>query len=149
MSGCILTAQTKESSKEGNHIFISPNGRKEIAGSNVIENEGKVFLLRTKDDYNATIICPDGKKNIVPIRSSFDLVNGLYLPIILTIISEVFSFSTHFLVVIRIIFRIILILLMKLFCLLHVMFDFQIPTALRSSVSSWTNQWPTGPSGSI
>lgn len=74
-------------SEEGTHFFISPYGRTEISGSNVIGGEGKVILPRSRTDYNATIICPDGKEIVIPIESSFDMVKGLYLPILYTISS--------------------------------------------------------------
>jgi len=74
-------------SEEGTHFFISPYGRTEISGSNVIGGEGKVILPRSRTDYNATIICPDGKEIVFPIESSFDMVKGLYLPILYTISS--------------------------------------------------------------
>ena len=46
-----------------------------------------MFLPRSRTDYNATIICPDGKEIVIPIESSFDMVKGLYLPILYTISS--------------------------------------------------------------
>jgi len=61
-------------SEEGTHFFISGG-------------EGKVILPRSRTDYNATIICPDGKEIVIPIESSFDMVKGLYLPILYTISS--------------------------------------------------------------
>ncbi len=54
-------------SEEGTHFFISPYGRTEISGSNVIGGEGKVILPRSRTDYNATIICPDGKEIVIHI----------------------------------------------------------------------------------
>ena len=74
-------------SSEGTHLLFSPNGRTEIVGSNVIEGDGKVFLPRSRTDYNATIICPDGKKIITPIEPSFDMGKSIYLPIIYTVAS--------------------------------------------------------------
>ena len=70
--------------EEGSHYFISPYGRTEIAGSNVINGEGKVFLPRSRADYNVTIICPDSKEIVVTIESSFDMIKGFYLPLLLT-----------------------------------------------------------------
>ena len=74
-------------SSEGTHFFISPNGRTEIVGSNVVGGKGKVFLPRSRTDYNATIICPDGKKVVTPIEPSFDMGKGIYLPIIYAVAS--------------------------------------------------------------
>ena len=72
-------------SSGGTKFFISPHGRTEIVGSNVVEGEGKVFLPRSRTDYNATVICPGCKKIITPIEPSFDKVKGIYLPIIYTV----------------------------------------------------------------
>ncbi len=74
-------------SSEGTHFFFSPNGRTEIVGSNVVEGEGKVLLPRSRTGYNTTIICPDGKKIVIPIEPSFDMGKGIYLPIIYTVVS--------------------------------------------------------------
>ena len=75
-------------SSEGTHFFFSPNGRTEIVGSNVVEGEGKVFLPRSRTDYNATVICPDCKKIATPIEPSFDMGKGIYLPIIYKVASS-------------------------------------------------------------
>ena len=46
-----------------------------------------MILPRSRTDYNVTIICPAGKEIVIPIESSFDMVKGLYLPILYTISS--------------------------------------------------------------
>ena len=43
-----------------------------------------MILPRSRTDYNATIICPDGKEIVVPFESSFDMIKGFYLPLLLT-----------------------------------------------------------------
>ena len=46
---------------------------------------GESDPAKVENRYNATIICPDGKEIVIPIESSFDMVKGLYLPILYTV----------------------------------------------------------------
>jgi hypothetical protein len=92
LSGCASVTNSelelvtiKELSTEGTNYFVSPYGRTEIAASNVIQGEGKVFLPRSRENYEATVICPDGEEIVISVETGFDFVKGLYLPLIATV----------------------------------------------------------------